>query len=255
MTITEINSLSQDGLEIFSRLTDSQLRRRGDIFIAESPYVVERALDAGCIPVALLCERSHACDAVVERCGDIPVYTGGADILKGLTGYSLTRGVIGAFKRPPLPSAESVCSGARRVAVAAGVVDAANMGTIFRGASALGMDAVLVTEDSCDPLNRRSIRASMGTVFQVPWTVTACPATGLEGFRTVAMALADDAIPLDDPALKKEDRLAIILGNEGKGLPPEVIASADYVVKIPMSHGVDSLNVAAAAAVAFWELR
>lgn len=264
MAVIEITSLEHPGVEVFSTLTEAQLRNRLDpqrgIFIAESPKVIRVALDAGYEPLALLCERKHiAGDAadIVERAGDIPVYTGERELLARLTGYTLTRGVLCAMRRPVPPTVESVCQGARRVVVIHGVVDTTNIGAIFRSAAALGMDAVLLTTDSCDPLNRRAVRVSMGSVFLVPWTWVDRPQEQLHGlgFRTVAMALTDRSVPLDYPALKQEPRLALLMGTEGDGLPRQAMEEADYVVRIPMAHGVDSLNVAAASAVAFWELR
>lgn len=264
MSVIEIQSLDHPGVEVFSTLTEAQLRNRLDpqrgIFIAESPKVIRVALDAGYVPVALLCERRHltgdAAD-ILARVGDIPVYTGERDLLARLTGYTLTRGVLCAMRRPVPSAVEEVCREARRVVVIHGVVDATNIGAIFRSAAALGIDAVLLTTDSCDPLNRRAVRVSMGSVFLVPWTWVEQPLTCLHelGFRTAAMALTDRSIPLDAPILKEEPRLALVMGTEGDGLPHEAIAGADYVVRIPMAHGVDSLNVAAASAVAFWELR
>lgn len=264
MNCIEIHSLAQPGVEVFSRLTEAQLRNgnggRGGVFIAESPKVIRVALDAGYEPLALLCERKHisgdAAD-IISRCGDIPVYTGERGILAELTGYTLTRGVLCAMRRPVRGSVADVCRGARRVAVIYGVVDSTNVGAIFRSAAALGVDAVLLTPDSCDPLCRRSVRVSMGSVFLVPWTWLDGGIQTLEalGFRTAAMALTGRSVPLDFPQLKAEPRLAVIMGTEGDGLPLDTIAAADYVVRIPMSHNVDSLNVAAAAAVAFWELR
>lgn len=264
MPVIEIQSLDHPGVEVFSTLTEAQLRNRLDpqrgIFIAESPKVIRVALDAGHVPVALLCERRHltgdAADILV-RVGDIPVYTGERDLLARLTGYTLTRGVLCAMRRPVPPAVDDVCREARRVVVIHGVVDATNIGAIFRSAAALGIDAVLLTTDSCDPLNRRAVRVSMGSVFLVPWTWVEQPLACLHGlgFRTAAMALTDRSIPLDAPVLKEEPRLALVMGTEGDGLPRETIAGANYVVRIPMAHGVDSLNVAAASAVAFWELR
>lgn len=264
MSVIEIQSLDHPGVEVFSTLTEAQLRNHLDpqrgIFIAESPKVIRVALDAGYVPVALLCERRHltgdAAD-ILARVGDIPVYTGERDLLARLTGYTLTRGVLCAMRRPVPSAVEEVCREARRVVVIHGVVDATNIGAIFRSAAALGIDAVLLTTDSCDPLNRRAVRVSMGSVFLVPWTWVEQPLTCLHelGFCTAAMALTDRSIPLDAPILKEELRLALVMGTEGDGLPRETIAGADYVVRIPMAHGVDSLNVAAASAVAFWELR
>lgn len=264
MAVIEITSLEHPGVEVFSTLTEAQLRNRLDpqrgIFIAESPKVIRVALDAGYEPLALLCEHRHiggdAAD-IVERVGDIPVYTGERELLARLTGYTLTRGVLCAMRRPVPPAVADVCRGARRVVVIHGVVDTTNIGAIFRSAAALGMDAVLLTPDSCDPLNRRSVRVSMGSVFLVPWTWVDRPQEQLHelGFRTAAMALTDRSVSLDYPALKQEPRLALLMGTEGDGLPQTAIEGADYVVRIPMAHGVDSLNVAAASAVAFWELR
>lgn len=263
MSVIEITSLEQPGVEVFSTLTEAQLRNRLDpqhgIFIAESPKVIRVALDAGYEPTALLCERKHitgdAAD-IVERIGDVPIYTGDRDLLTRLTGYTLTRGVLCAMRRPLPSMVEDVCNGARRVVVIHGVVDTTNIGAIFRSAAALGIDAVLLTPDSCDPLNRRSVRVSMGSVFLIPWTWIENPLTKLKelGFRTAALALTDCSVSLDEPALKAEARLALLMGTEGDGLPAEAISGADYVVRIPMMHGVDSLNVAAASAVAFWEL-
>ena len=262
--IVEISSLSAPGVEVFSTLTEAQLRNRIEpekgIFIAESPKVIHVALDSGYQHTALLCEQRHIegdAKTLIERCGDIPVYTGERRLLEQLTGYTLTRGVLCAMRRPaPLPL-ETVCRDARRVVIIDGVVDTTNIGAIFRSAAALGIDAVLLTRSSCDPLNRRAVRVSMGSVFLVPWTWIDNPVADLVplGFQTAAMALSDDSIPLDAPILKTIPRLAIIMGTEGDGLPYDTIQKANYVVRIPMSHHVDSLNVAAAAAVAFWELR
>lgn len=262
--IIEVDSLSYPGLEIFSSLTERQLRMTLEpdkgIFIAESPKVIRVALDAGYEPTALLCEKKHisgdAAD-IVERCDDIPIYTGSRELLAQLTGYTLTRGVLCAMRRPKMQSVEEICMNARRIVVIKGVTDTTNIGAIFRSAAALGIDAVLLTPDSCDPLNRRAVRVSMGSVFLVPWTWMSDDVQELNryGFKTAAMALSDDSISLDDPCLKQIDRLALIMGTEGDGLPQKTIGNCDYVVRIPMAHGVDSLNVAAAAAVAFWELR
>lgn len=261
--ITEITHLNEPGLEVFGRLTEAQLRNALDpekgIFIAESPKVIRVALDAGYETLSLLCERKHitgdAAD-IVARCGDIPVYTGERDLLAQLTGYTLTRGVLCAMRRPKEKTLQQVLEGAQRVVVIDGVVDTTNIGAIFRSAAALGIDAVLLTRQSCDPWNRRAVRVSMGSVFLVPWTWLDSynELTDL-GFKTVAMALTDKSIQLDDPILKQEPRLALVMGTEGDGLAHDVIASCHYVVRIPMAHGVDSLNVAAASAVAFWELR
>ena len=265
MPIIEITTLHHPGVEVYGTLTEAQLRNRLEpdkgIFIAESPKVIHVALDAGYEPLSLLCERRHITgDAagIIERCGDIPVYTGERDLLADLTGYTLTRGVLCAMRRPTPRSVTDVCSDAQRIVVIDGVTDTTNIGAIFRSAAALGIDAVLLTPTSCDPLNRRAVRVSMGSVFLVPWTwiegdVT--PSLNALGFKTAAMALSDDSITLDDPVLKQEPRLALIMGTEGDGLAHEVIGDANYVVRIPMQHGVDSLNVAAASAVAFWELR
>lgn len=264
MPIIEISSLTHPGVETFSTLTEHQLRNRLEpdkgLFIAESPKVIRVALDAGYEPLALLCERRHisgdAAD-IIRRCGNIPVYTGDRELLTMLTGYVLTRGVLCAMRRPLPRSLEEVCREARRVVVIHGVVDTTNIGAIFRSAAALGIDGVLLTPSSCDPLNRRTVRVSMGSVFLVPWTWLDVPLTHLNklGFRTAAMALTDRSISIDNPLLAAEPKLAIIMGTEGDGLPHETISEADYVVRIPMSHGVDSLNVAAASAVAFWQLR
>ena len=263
--IIEITDFNAPELDIYARLTENQLLNRHEpekgLFIAESPKVVERALDAGCQPVSLLLERKHIMGEarhVLERCPDVPVYTAAFDVLKQLTGFPLTRGVLCAMRRPSLPSVEEVCHGVRRIAVLENVVNPTNVGAVFRSAAALNIDAVLLTRQSCDPLNRRSVRVSMGTVFLVPWTwidgdVTATLHT--VGFTTAAMALTDRSIPIDHPDLAAQDKLAIILGTEGDGLAPEVISAADFTARIPMAHGVDSLNVAAAAAVAFWQLR
>lgn len=262
--IIELTSLEHPGVEVFSTLTEAQLRNRLEpekgIFIAESPKVIRVALEAGYEPLALLCERKHltgdAAD-ILARCPHIPVYTGERELLSQLTSYTLTRGVLCAMRRPHLRKAEEICQNASRIVVIDGVTDTTNIGAIFRSAAALGIDAVLLTLDSCDPLNRRAVRVSMGSVFLIPWTWLDMPLTDLHrlGFHTAAMALSDDSIPLDAPQLKQEPRLALIMGTEGDGLPHQTIAEADYVVRIPMAHGVDSLNVAAASAVAFWELR
>lgn len=264
MNIIEISSLQEKGLEVFSTLTEAQLRMELEpekgLFIAESPKVIRVALDAGWQPTALLCERKHIeGDArdIVERVGDIPIYTGSRELLAKLTGYTLTRGVLCAMQRKVMPSVAEVVKNARRIVVIEAVTDTTNIGAIFRSAAALGIDAVLLTRDTCDPLNRRAVRVSMGSVFLVPWTWLDGPITSLHeyGFRTAAMALSDNSISLDDARLKEEPRLAVIMGTEGDGLPQQTISEADYTVKIPMAHHVDSLNVAAAAAVAFWELR
>ena len=264
MATIELQSLQDEGAAIFSALTEAQLRNRLDpgrgIFIAESPKVISVALQAGYEPLSLLCERRHIdgdAKAIISQCPGIPVYTGSRELLSLLTGYTLTRGVLCAMRRKPERTAEEVCAGARRVVVIDGVVDTTNIGAIFRSAAALGIDGVLLTRNSCDPLNRRAVRVSMGSVFLVPWAWLDEPAASLRrlGMRTAAMALTNNSIALDDERLKAEPRLAIIMGTEGDGLPRQTIADADYVVRIPMSHSVDSLNVAAAAAVAFWELK
>lgn len=264
MAIINITSLEQSGVEVFGTLTEAQLRNRLEpskgIFIAESPKVIDVALRAGYEPLSLLCEQRHIdgdAAGIIARCGDIPVYTGERSLLAQLTGYVLTRGVLCAMRRRVLPSVEQVCAGAKRVMVIDGVTDTTNIGAIFRSAAALGIDAVLLTPTSCDPLNRRAVRVSMGSVFLVPWTWLEAPVNSLnsQGFKTVAMALTDNSIPLDSPQLAAEPRLALVMGTEGDGLPKETIEQTDYVVRIPMSHSVDSLNVAAASAVAFWELR
>lgn len=262
--IIEITTLNHPGVEIFSTLTEAQLRNRVDasrgIFIAESPKVIHVALNAGYEPLALLCEERHisgdAAD-IIRRAPEMPVYTGPRELLSQLTGYTLTRGVLCAMRRPAEHSVDAICQGARRIVVVDGVVDTTNIGSIFRSAAALGIDAVLLTPTSCDPFNRRTIRVSMGSVFLVPWTWLRTPIHSLHdyGFKTAAMALKDRSVSIDHPALREEERLAIIMGTEGEGLSDSVIDAADYVVRIPMSHNVDSLNVGAAAAVAFWELR
>lgn len=260
--IHEITTLSDPRLDIFASLTEAQLRNRLDptrgIFIAESPKVIRVALQAGYTPQALLCERKHitgdAAD-IIDKCGDIPIYTGTRELLAQLTGYTLTRGVLCAMQRRPSPPVADVIGQARRIVVIDGVVDTTNIGAIFRSAAALGIDAVLLTRNACDPLNRRAVRVSMGSVFLVPWTwLDDYTTLHSLGFTTAAMALTDDSIALDDPRLKQTEKLAIIMGTEGDGLPAQTIHDADYVIRIPMSHQVDSLNVAAAAAVAFWEL-
>lgn len=264
MGIIKIETLTHPGVEVFSTLTEAQLRNRLEpekgVFIAESPKVIRVALDAGYEPLALLCEEKHISgDAapIIRQCEHIPVYTGSRSLLESLTGYTLTRGVLCAMRRPLPKTVEEVCEGASRIAVIDGVVDTTNIGAIFRSAAALGIDAVLLTPTSCDPLNRRAVRVSMGSVFLVPWAWLHTPVCSLSdlGFKTAAMALTHDSIGIDDPQLATEPRLAIVLGTEGDGLSQGVIASTDYVVRIPMSHQVDSLNVAAASAVAFWQLR
>lgn len=265
MKLIEIESLDHPGAEVYASLTEAQLRSRlrpGEaLFIAESPKVIDVALRAGYTPVSMLAERRHiAGDAapLLPRCPeDMPVFTGDRQLLASLTGYTLTRGVLCAMRRPVEADAAAVCRGARRVAVIDSVTDTTNIGAIFRSAAALGIDAVLLTRTSCDPLNRRSIRVSMGSVFLVPWAWIddAVKSPRALGFATAAMALTDCSVSIDNPALCAEERLAVILGTEGDGLDADVISRADYTVRIPMAHGVDSLNVAAAAAVAFWQLR
>lgn len=269
--IIEITDFHAPELDVYARLTENQLLNRHEpekgLFIAESPKVIERALDAGCIPVSLLLERKHItgqAQHIVARCQDIPVYTADFDMLTQLTGFNLTRGALCAMRRPPLPTVEEVCSHAHRIAILENVVNPTNVGAIFRSAAALNMDAVLLTPACSNPLYRRAIRVSMGTVFQIPWTFlgtndTEWPKPAMDilkrmGFRTAAMALSDHAVNIDDPRLMSEEKLAIILGTEGEGLAASTIADCDYTVCIPMSHGVDSLNVAAASAVAFWQL-
>ncbi len=263
--IIEITALDDARVAPFCTLTEAQLRNRLEpekgLFIAESPKVIHVALDAGYQPVSLLCEERHITGdaaSIIDRCpDDMPVYTGSRELLASLTGYILTRGVLCAMKRPAPRSLPEVIGEANRIVVINGVVDTTNIGAIFRSAAALGIDAVLLTPDSCDPFNRRAVRVSMGSVFLVPWTWLNTPLPSLHeyGFETAAMALSDNSISIDDPLLRKIPHLAIVMGTEGDGLPKETIAEADHVVKIPMSHQVDSLNVAAAAAVAFWELR
>lgn len=269
--IIEITDFAAPELDVYARLNENQLLNRHEpeqgLFIAESPKVVERALDAGYVPVSLLLERKHIAGQakdLIARCEGIPVYTADFEVLTRLTGFQLTRGVLCAMHRPPLPSVEEVCAGARRIAILENVMNPTNVGAIFRSAAALNMDAVLLTPACSNPLYRHAIRVSMGTVFQIPWTflgdeTTSWPSEGLRllkslGFRTAAMALNDCSIPIDDPQLMTEQKLAILLGTEGDGLASGTIAECDYTVRIPMSHGVDSLNVAAASAVAFWQL-
>ena len=258
----EISSIHDERIAMFASMTEAELRNRLNseqgIFIAESPKVIRVALDAGYEPLAMLCEQKHidgdAAD-IISRCPEMPVYTGNRELLSRLTGYTLTRGVLCAMRRKPAPSVEDILKGARRVCVIDAVCDTTNIGAIFRSAAALGIDAVLLTRSACDPLNRRSIRVSMGTVFLVPWTwFDDYRQLHDLGFKTAAMALSDNSITLSDPTLKAQPRLAIIMGTEGDGLPQKTIEDADFVVRIPMYHQVDSLNVAAAAAVAFWEL-
>ena len=263
--IMEITDLTSPELDIYARLNETQLRHlyepKPGIFIAESPRVIERALDAGCEPISCLCERRHiegAAEDILSRCGEIPVYTAGYEVLTKLTGFALTRGMLCAMYRPKLPTVQEVCQNAHRIAVLEDIVNPTNIGAIFRSAAALQMDAVLLTPACSDPLYRRAIRVSMGTVFQIPWTYL--DQDGLDsirkmGFKTAAMALRDDSVSIDDPALEKEEKLAIVLGTEGDGLASSTIEGCDYTVRIPMACGVDSLNVAAASAVAFWQLR
>lgn len=270
--IIEITDLSRPELDAFCRLTEAQLRNRLEpekgVFIAESPTVIGLALDAGYEPLALLTERKFIegkAAGIIARCGEIPLYTGEREVLAGLTGYELTRGVLCAMRRPSPKDFREVCAGTRRVAVLENVVDSTNVGAIIRSAAALGIDAVLLTPSCCDPLNRRAVRVSMGTVFQIPWAYIGeqpadWPSPGLDwlnelGFKTAAMALREDSISIDDEGLAAEAKLAIVLGTEGTGLTTRTIADCDYTVRIPMQHGVDSLNVAAASAVAFWQLR
>ena len=269
--IIEITDFHAPELDPYARLTQNQLRNRLEpekgIFIAESPKVIDRALDAGYKPVSLLMERKQITGpaaGILSRCGDAPVYTADREMLAELSGFELTRGVLCAFRRPAPRPVEELCKNARRVAVLEGIVDSTNVGAIFRSAAALNMDAVLINPSCCDPLCRRAVRVSMGTVFQVPWgqlgeTPADWPEKGMDilhslGFKTAAMALSDRSVSIDDEQLAKEPKLAIVLGTEGDGLAAGTIASCDYTVKIPMSHGVDSLNVAAASAVAFWQL-
>lgn len=269
--IIEIHDFTAPELDVFVRLTGAQLRNKLEpekaIFIAESPTVIEVALNAGCEPIALLTDKrliNGAVASIMERCGDIPIYIAEREVLTEMTGFELTRGALCAMRRPALPSVEELVRGARRIAVLEGVADSTNIGALFRSAAALGIDAVLVTPTCCDPLCRRAVRVSMGTVLQVPWTRIGdspadWPHPSMErlsalGFKTVAMALTDESVSIDDERLMREEKLAIILGTEGDGLAKRTIADCDYTAKIPMSHGVDSLNVAAAGAVAFWQL-
>ena len=272
MKVIEVTSLESQELEVYGTLTEAQLRNRLEpekgVFIAESPKVISVALDAGLEPLSMLCENKHIegdAKAIIERCpADMPVYTGSRELLAKLTGYTLTRGVLCAMRRPKPLSPEEICKEARRIVVLHGVVDTTNVGAIFRSAAALGIDALLMTRDSCDPLNRRAVRVSMGSVFLVPWTwldsEDGTPVGTIHklkemGFTTAAMALRKDDISIDDPKLKATEHLALIMGTEGDGLPEAIIDASDLVVKIPMHHGVDSLNVGNAAAIAFWELR
>lgn len=262
--IIEISDFSAPELDVYARLTENQLVNRRDLseglFIAESPNVVRRALDGGCIPVSMLLERKHIdgqAKDIVARCGEIPVYTAPLEVLTQLTGFPLTRGVLCAMRRPELRSVPEVCNGARRIAVLEDVMNPTNLGAIFRSAAALGMDAVLLTPNSTDPLYRRAIRVSMGTVFQVPWAYLGdywSDELHSLGFKTAAMALRNNTVSIKDPVLQTVEKLAVILGTEGEGLKTSTIDNADFTIKIPMTHGVDSLNVAAASAVAFWQL-
>lgn len=268
--IIEITDFEAPELDVYARLTEGQLLNRHEpekgIFIAESPKVIERALDAGCVPLSFLVERRHIetqAAQILKRCEGIPVYTAEFDVLTRLTGFKLTRGMLCAMRRPKLPRPEEVLKNAKRVAVLENIVNPTNVGAVFRSAAALFMDAVLLTPDCSNPLYRRAIRVSMGTVFQVPWTFLegdfAWSRPGIErlrglGFSTAAMALREDSVSINDPKLLAEEKLAVVLGTEGDGLAPDTIADCDYTVRIPMSHGVDSLNVAAASAVAFWQL-
>ena len=263
--LIEITDFTAPELDVYARLTEAQLLNRFEpkkgMFIAESPKVILRALDAGCVPVSILVERNHINEEAalaIQRCGDIPVFTATLEILTQLTGFQLTRGMLCAMRRPQLKTVEEVVANAKRVAVLENVQNPTNVGAIFRSAAALGMDAVLLTPNCTNPLYRRSCRVSMGTVFQVPWTYM--DDNWIEklkelGFKTAAMALKDDSYSIDDPELRQVEKLAVVLGTEGDGLAATTIAECDYTVKIPMYHGVDSLNVAAASAVAFWELR
>lgn len=263
--IFEITDIAAPELDVFARLTEAQLRNRLEpekgIFVAESPKVISVALDAGYIPVSLLMERRHIDGdgrSIIDRCGEIPVYTADREVLEAITGYRLTRGVLCAMRRPEPIEAETVCFNAKRVAVLEGVVDSTNIGAIFRSAAALGIDGILLTDTCCDPLCRRAVRVSMGTVFQIPWARVSDnwqQALKNMNFKTAAMALSDKAVSIDNPELKSVEKLAIVLGTEGDGLSDKTIADCDYTVCIPMYHNVDSLNVAAASAVAFWELR
>ena len=270
--IIEISDLSLPELDVYARLTEAQLRNRLEpekgIFIAESTKVIDVALRSGYTPLSLLMERKHITGQakdIVARCGDIPLYTADREVLAALTGYPVTRGVLCAMRRPVQPPVEELCKNARRIAVLENIVDTTNIGAIFRSAAALNIDAVLVSPSCCDPLCRRAMRVSMGTICQVPWAYIGddpadWPGKGIErlhalGFKTAAMALSDNSVSIEDPILRQEEKLAIILGTEGDGLSAQTIAACDYTVKIPMAHGVDSLNVAAASAVAFWELR
>ena len=278
MPIIPLTDLSHPALNVYARLTEKQLRTGIDpcrsfadeaapsmsepMFIAESPKVIHTALGVGLTPVSLLCEARHIegdAASIIARCPQLPIYTGSRELLSALTGYTLTRGVLCAMRRPTLPAAKDICASAKRICVLHSVSDTTNIGAIFRSAAALGIDAVLLTPDTCDPFNRRAVRVSMGSVFLVPWTYLSAGSIQEQlhqlGFQTAALALSPEALTLDHPQLKEIPRLALIMGTEGDGLPHRVIGEADYVVRIPMAHGVDSLNVAAASAVTFWELR
>ncbi len=264
--IISVEDFSAPELDVYARLTENQLLNRADpdkaLFVAESPVVIERALDSGCVPVSFLMEEKHVEGKgrpLIERCGQVPVYAAPLEVLVQLTGFHLTRGMLCAMRRPKLPEPEEICSGASRLAVLENVMNPTNIGAIFRSAAALGMDGVLLTSAGSDPLYRRAVRVSMGTVFQVPWTYLPQDEDWTQllhvlGFKTAAMALRDDSVSLRDPALNAEEKLAIVMGTEGDGLAASTIAHCDYTVRIPMAHGVDSLNVAAASAVAFYQL-
>ena len=268
--IVKIRDLSDPSLSVYAHLTERELmhpQHGTGIFIAESPKVIDRALDAGYRPLSLLMEEKHVegqAKHIIERCGTVPVYISTLDVLTSLTGFALTRGVLCAMERRSLPAVNTICSNAYRVAVLEDIMNPTNLGAVFRSAAALNVDAVLLTPGCCDPLYRRSVRVSMGTVFQIPWTFLGkersdWPKNGMQilhtmGFQTAALALRSDALSVDSPVLMKQERLALVLGTEGEGLAESTIAACDYTVRIPMSHGVDSLNVAAAAAVAFWQL-
>ena len=271
--IIEITDFDAPELDVYARMTENQLLNRAEpekgIFIAESPKVIMRAMDAGCVPISCLVEKrqiendTKEVRDVLERCGEISIYTAEFNVLTQLTGFALTRGMLCAMCRPRLLSIEEVCRKAKRIAILEEVVNPTNVGAIFRSAAALNMDAVILTSGCSNPLYRRSIRVSMGTVFQIPWTILdkkiTWPQKGMEilkeaGFSTAAFALRNDSVTIDDSKLLSEEKLAVILGTEGEGLASETMAKCDYTVKIPMSHGVDSLNVAAASAIAFWEL-
>ena len=270
MEITKITNLNAPELDVFVRLTGAELRNKLEpekgIFIAESPTVIEVSLNAGCEPLSILTDErliNTSVKKIIDRCPNTPIYAGTREMLAEITGFELTRGALCAMRRPKPPSLEEVCSGARRIAVLEEIADATNIGAIFRSAAAMNVDAVLITPTCCDPLSRRALRVSMGTVMQIPWCRIGVRKEDWPrdlkklsdmGFKTAAMALSDNSVSISDPRLAKEERLAIILGTEGTGLMKETIASSDYTVRIPMSHGVDSLNVAAAAAVAFWQL-